>query len=155
MKSHSFNEPAVFTAIEWDGSHLYRWNIESEILTDDEGNELTSYTYDEIRVWEPLTESKLLDKVLQCVDGYSDMAQIALEKLYADIGKYDDDEAQEKTDAYNSLISSISSVTSMVASDWETYCEPVLNGSEEDDSTSDDGDSDDGGSSDSGDAMPI
>ena len=117
MKSNSTIKPEVLTAREKDGSRLYAYDITTSTTTDEDGNELTTYDYQQVRVYEPISANKILAAVL--ADQYDQSYELKLVNEYnsAVNGLYDDDTATAKKEAYTAYLTERARLKEQVDSD--------------------------------------
>ena len=118
MESNSTVKP---TALMSGGKHswLYRWNISETTATDEDGNEYSSYTYEEVRVYEPLSANKITAAVIAETWDSTYELKLANEYNAAQLGFYDDDEdtKQAKIDAYKAFLEKRAELKAQVDSD--------------------------------------
>lgn len=119
MKSNSTIKPDVLSDREKDGSRLYSYNIVEVTKTDEDGNEVTGYDYDQVRVYEPISANKILAAVI--ADAYDQSYELKLVNEYnaAINGLYDDDTAEEKKTAYTSYLTTRAALKDQVDADCE------------------------------------
>lgn len=119
MKSNSTIKPSVLTEREKDGSRLYHYDIAETTATNEDGEEYTTYEYEEVRVYEPITANKLLAAVI--ADKYDQSYELKLVNEYnaAINGLYDDDTAEAKKTAYTDYLTARAELKTQVDSDCE------------------------------------
>ena len=121
MKSNSTEKPDVLQKTE-KGSYLYHWNITETTATDEEGNERTTYDYDEVRAFAPITANKILAAVIAETWDSTYELKVINEYNAAQNGLYDDDEEKKaaKIEAYTTFLTERQALKDAVDSDCNT-----------------------------------
>lgn len=120
MTTNSNVQPSTLTAREKDGSRLYAYDIVETTTTDEDGNEQTDYTYEQVRVYEPITANKILAAVISAKYDQSYELKLVNEYNSAVGGLYDDDTAETKKAAYTAYLTERARLKALVDSDCDT-----------------------------------
>lgn len=121
MTSNSNIKPDTLSAREKDGSRLYSYDIQETTTTDENGDTQTNYTFQQVRVYEPITANKILAKVIQ--DNFEQSYELKLVNEYnaAVNGLYDDDNtATAKKEAYTNYLTTRAALKAQVDSDCKS-----------------------------------
>lgn len=120
MTTNSNIKPDTLSAREKDGSRLYAYDIVESTTTDESGNEATIYTYEQVRVYEPITANKILAAVIGAKYDQSYELKLVNEYNSAVNGLYDDDTATAKKEAYTAYLTERARLKTLVDSDCDT-----------------------------------
>lgn len=120
MKSNSTVKPDAL-AKGGKTSWLYRWDVSEVTSTDESGNETTSYDYEEVRVYEPVSANKITAAVIAETWDSTYEQKLVNEYNAAQLGLYDDETAEVKKAAYTAFLEERASLKAQVDADCAEY----------------------------------
>lgn len=118
-------KPPKYEAVG-NGSYLYRWDIQEEVIKDemtsssdenDEPSERVQYSCFEVEVWSPVSSNSILQAVLEAKFPNGREQKYINEYNAAILGVYSEAEAAEKVEAYKVFLTERNAVKAQVDAD--------------------------------------
>lgn len=103
MNAYCDNEPKRLEKVG-NGSYRYRWNIEKEERTGEDGSTTTGYTCEEVTVWEPISSNKITKAVLTEKWDVNQEQKLMNEYNAAQLGLLEGEEAEQRIAAYKEYL---------------------------------------------------
>lgn len=102
MKSYSNKRPSTLEGVG-NGSYLYHYDIEEtkQVMGDEE---IVMFEYEEVTVWGPLTSNKITEAVITEQWDANYEQKLVNEYNSAQIGMYEQEEAEMKIKAYKDYL---------------------------------------------------
>lgn len=115
------NKPSNFEAVG-DGSYIYRWDIEEQVVTEqgnngEAGSTRVQYKCEEVVVWGTVSANKITQAVISALVGSDHEQKLINEYNSAVLGLLPSAEADEKIAAYRAFLERRSAVKQQVDAD--------------------------------------
>ena len=118
-------KPTKYEAVG-NGSYLYRWDIQEEVITNemtsssdenDEPSERVQYSCFEVEVWSPVSSNSILQSVLEAKFPNGREQKYINEYNAAILGVYSEAEAAEKVETYKVFLAERNALKTQVDAD--------------------------------------
>jgi hypothetical protein len=99
-----FNEQPLRLEAVSNGEYRYRWDIQTETATNEDGEEREQYSTNEVTVYAPLSANKIFEAVITSVYDNDREKKLINDYNAAALGYFDKEEAAEKKAAYKAFL---------------------------------------------------